>query len=347
MSSGIVSDATRDRADADPVSAVAVAPAPRIEAAPAVARTPGRSSTPRLANVERLRLVAMFDIVAFHVSEHRLPIIAGLGLPSFLLLNNAFNTTLSERMGTRGFLRTKVTKLLVPWIVWSLFYALLLLLEKLRHHESIAATFTPWMIIGGTYVHLWFVPFALAGGVFAALLQARTRDVPERPMSWLMLGVGAVATLLGAFVIETRVVHWPALQWLFALPSPLLGFALGRVILSGDRRLLAAIAAVCSVAAAACEVASQLSDVPQMVTRYVVSVALVSLALLWPGRMDPVSQRLTPLLFGVYLTHPLIVRAYKALHWPDPGVAPLTALIFCASLALVAALRRTPLRRLV
>ena len=43
-------------------------------------------SSPRLANVERLRLVAMYEIVAFHVSEHRLPIVAGLGLPVFLLL---------------------------------------------------------------------------------------------------------------------------------------------------------------------------------------------------------------------------------------------------------------------
>jgi hypothetical protein len=60
-------------------------------------------SSARLANVERLRLLAMFEIVAFHVSEQRLPVLAGLGLPVFLLLNNAFNCTLAERMGTRAF----------------------------------------------------------------------------------------------------------------------------------------------------------------------------------------------------------------------------------------------------
>ena len=35
-----------------------------------------RRVSPRLANVERLRLVAMYEIVAFHVSEQRLPVVA-------------------------------------------------------------------------------------------------------------------------------------------------------------------------------------------------------------------------------------------------------------------------------
>src|SRR5262245_6482169 len=74
-----------------------------------------RARAPRLANVERLRLLAMFEIVAFHVSgalgeSARLPVLAGLGLPSFLLLNNAFNYTLSERMGPRPFLSVKVSR---------------------------------------------------------------------------------------------------------------------------------------------------------------------------------------------------------------------------------------------
>src|SRR6187401_3024827 len=95
------------------------------------------SSAPRLANVERLRLVAMFEIVAFHVSEHRLPILAGLGLPVFLLLNNAFNTTLTERRGTSAFLNSKLSRLLVPWILWSLIYLSVLLLERWRHEEPL------------------------------------------------------------------------------------------------------------------------------------------------------------------------------------------------------------------
>src|SRR6187431_1348199 len=97
--------------------------------------TPIARSAERLANVERLRIVAMLEIVTFHVGsafdadDYRLPIVAGLGLPVFLVLNNAFNCTLAERRGTRAFLDAKVSRLLVPWLVWSVVYAGVVLAE--------------------------------------------------------------------------------------------------------------------------------------------------------------------------------------------------------------------------
>ncbi|HTV23686.1 MAG TPA: hypothetical protein VMG12_33580, partial [Polyangiaceae bacterium] len=68
-------------------------PPPSAAAAPAPA--PRREPSERLSNVERLRIVAMLEIVTFHVGgavgtgDYRLPIVGGLGLPVFLLLNNA------------------------------------------------------------------------------------------------------------------------------------------------------------------------------------------------------------------------------------------------------------------
>lgn len=343
MSASEVVEARREGVSTHGAPVDTASPVPLPEAAVAERR----SGSQRLANVERLRLVAMFEIVAFHVSEHRLPIIAGLGLPSFLLLNNAFNCTLSARMGTRAFLRTKVSKLLLPWLVWSALYALVIVLEKLRHHESVTEAFSPWMLVGGTYIHLWFVPFALAGGLFAAGLQARTKQASAGLMTIVMLSFGGALLAGCAWLIGHRQVEWPALQWLFALPSPLLGFALGRTILAADRKLLLAVVVGTSLLAVACQALASYADVPSMVTRYATSLALVALAFLWPGRPDRFSQRLTPLLFGIYLTHPLIVRTYMALHLPSLGVFPLALLVFFGSVLLVVALRRTPLRSLV
>jgi surface polysaccharide O-acyltransferase-like enzyme len=328
-------------------AAEAVAAPPVYLAAPDAPRATAKAPTERLANVERVRLVAMFEIVAFHVSEQRLPVIAGLGLPAFLLLNNAFNCTLSERMGTRAFLRVKVAKLLLPWLVWSLVYAAVLVLEKLRHHEAVAEAFSGWMLIGGTYTHLWFVPFALAGGLFVAWLQARTRRVSQRRMTFGMLAVGSGVVLTAGIILSTGAVEWPALQWLFALPSPVLGFALGRAVLAADRRLLIQASALVCLVAVGCWVLSLAMFVPEMVTRYATALAVVMLAFLWPGRMDPFSKRLTPLLFGIYLCHPLLLRIYQGAHLPQLPVAVFAAIIFFGAAALVAVLRRTPLRRLV
>ncbi len=312
-----------------------------------------RERSPRLANVERLRLLAMFEIVAFHVggamsdAEERLPIIAGLGLPTFLLLNNAFNCTLSERLGTKAFLQLKVTRLLLPWLIWSGVYASVVLLEKLRHDEPLSEAFSAWMIIGGTYTHLWFVPFALFGSLLIAWLQTRTQKVPHHLMALVMLVVGSVVVVVDALLLRAWQLDWPALQWLFALPSPLLGFALGRVVLANSRKLMRSAVWVLAAVAVVCVGLALLSLAPEMVRRYAVSMALVSAAFLWPGRMDRFSLRVAPLLFGIYLTHPLVVRVYQASHLPMPPLPLLALLTFAVSAGVVEVMRRGPLRRLV
>lgn len=309
-------------------------------------------STPRLANVERLRLLAMYEIVAFHVSEQRLPVVAGLGLPAFLLLNNAFNCTLSERMGTRGFLRTKVGRLLVPWLLWSVIYLVVQLVERYRHDEPLTEGFTPWILIGGTYDHLWFVPFSLFGSLLIAWVQARTSKLSH---GWMGLGallLGAAVTASNALVLGSGAVEWPLLQWTFALPAVPLGFGLGRLLLATDAALRRRLAWIASGVALVCVVFGLMfveGSPPDWdtVRRYSVSLALVGLAIVWPGPSDPVSQRVAPLLFGVYLSHPLLLRLYQAAHLPVPPTAVLALLMFAASALLVRVLQRTPLRSLV
>jgi surface polysaccharide O-acyltransferase-like enzyme len=307
----------------------------------------GRRSSPRLANVERLRLLAMYEIVAFHVSEQRLPIIAGLGLPIFLLLNNAFNCTLAARMGTLAFLRTKVSRLLVPWLLWDLIYAAVLVLECLRHGDPLDEAFSLRMIVGGTYAHLWFVPFALAGAVVLAWLQARTQRLSHSLVMWVAFGTGCALAIGNAWIMAANDIEWPVLQWLFALPAIPFGFALGRAMIGADRALLLGLARVALIVGLVCLGLGLLVPVPHMVRRYAVSMAIVGLAFEWPGTMDRVSQRVAPLLFGVYLCHPLLVRLYQAAHLPELGTALFAALVFGAAALLVVVLRRGPLRHLV
>jgi hypothetical protein len=73
----------------------------------------------RLANVERLRVLAMLEIVRYHDHNDRLALIGGLGLPTFLLLTNMFNCTLSEKRGPGQFMADMRKRLVVPWVFWS------------------------------------------------------------------------------------------------------------------------------------------------------------------------------------------------------------------------------------
>jgi surface polysaccharide O-acyltransferase-like enzyme len=312
-----------------------------------------RKSSERLANVERLRIVAMLEIVTFHVGEsigsgsQRLPVVAGLGLPVFLLLNNAFNCTLVERMGTRKFLDVKVSRLLLPWLIWSAVYAAIIIAESVRHDEPLAERFSLWTLVGGTYTHLWFVPFALFGSLLLAGLQVRTRALPHPLMAGLACVAGAALAVAGAWLIEARTIEWPVLQWLFALPSPLLGFALGRLLLSEDPGLRRRATVALSLLAAVVVGLGLAWQTPEVARRYAVSMALVSLFFLWPGKADAVSKRFTPLLFGIYLTHPLLVRVYQAAHLPALPTALGGLLVFGAAALFTEGLRRSPLQRLV
>lgn len=321
---------------------------------PGVAVVSHKQAAERLANVERLRIVAMLEIVTFHVGgamgaeEYRLPLVGGLGLPVFLLLNNAFNCTLAERRGTKAFLDAKVSRLLVPWLVWSVIYGGLVVAERLRHQEPIADAFLTWRaLLGGTYTHLWFVPFALFGSVLIAGLQARTRDVSHRAMAVTSLLVGALLVVGGAVILARTGGGWPVVQWLFALPSPFLGFALGRVLLANDRRFSGGLALLLVLIAVATVAAGWLLPVSEMGRRYAISMALVAAFFTWPGSSDALSRRLTPLLFGVYLVHPLVLRLYQAAHLPELQPALLGVLLFATAALLVELLRRTPLRSLV
>jgi surface polysaccharide O-acyltransferase-like enzyme len=250
-------------------------------------------------------------------------------------------------MGTRAFLNVKVNRLLAPWLMWSVIYAAVLVLERLRHDEPIADAFPLWVLLGGTYDHLWFVPFALFGGTLIAKLQEKTRQVPDRTAALSALGFGGLIVIIHALLLERHAIEWPVLQWVFALPSVFLGFAIGRAVLAADRRFFSRLGVALTLVAVACLIGSRWLAVPEMLVRYAVSMALVTLAFVWPGRADALSQKLTPLLFGIYLIHPLIVRVYQGVHLPSMPVALLAVLVFAAAAGVVALMRRTPLRRLV
>lgn len=299
-----------------------------------------------MANIERLRIVALFSIIGFHATHERMPIIGGIGLPIFLLLTNMFNCTVSERRGYTQFVRDKVNRLLPPLVFWSVVYGAMVCFGAWRKGVYPSELMTPWILVAGTYAHLWFIPFALISGIGVATLQRATTG--ERNNFWIILcfAGGVALWLTNAFSHAIDPYRFPPVsQWMFSIPSTFFGFAIGRMILTHDGRILRDAVAAMSVCAAICCIVAVTLDLPFVLVRYSAALTLVGAALVWRGKMDRICTIVSPLLLGVYLVHPLVVRLFKSFVWLDGHIFLYSGIVFVISCGVIWVMQRTPLRR--
>ena len=222
--------------------------------------------------VDYCRLVAVLGIVWFHteVPGERVGYIA---LPVFLIfLTLASHSSLSNR--TR--------RLLVPFLVWSGIFASLRMFSAYYTGGPLFSWVEPRMILTGTSIHLWFLPFAFLVAVVAPVLQA-SRVVVVLPM----IAAGVMAVLPADLPV-------PWYQWTFALVPVLTGFAFTRI------GLLALLPLAASFA-----ILEGFRPSPDNITILAGSaVGLLVLSLYLPAsRLSAYCARLS---LWVYLSHPIV-----------------------------------------
>lgn len=300
----------------------------------------------RLANVERLRVLAMLEIVRYHDHNDRLFLVGGLGLPTFLLLTNLFNCTLTHKRGPEQFMQDKRERLVVPWVFWSLFYGAFLAISAYRHQQPLAEVFSWNMILAGTSSHLWFVPFAFASAGAVAAAQHLTRKLPDRATGNVAIALGAVV-LIGLGLLPEREYIAPIPQWILSTPSTFLGFALGRLVLADGPQFRVKTALPIALGALAISGYCALFFPNFLMQRYATSTLLVLAVLLVHGKPEPVSTFLSPLLFGIYLAHHFVADRVLS-HVPGVAGMPWLFLVdFVCTIVVVRVLKETPLKRFI
>jgi len=328
-----------------PVTAPETAKAPEAAALaePLVVKA---AKAARLANVERLRVFAMLEIVRYHDHGDRLVLVGGLGLPTFLLLTNLFNCTLTKKRGPGTFMADKRERLVVPWIFWSMFYGAFLLWSAARHGQPLGDVLSWDMILAGTSSHLWFVPFAFASAGLVAGAQHLTRDLPDRATGFVALAVGTAVLLFLGHMPE-RDYPAPIPQWLLSTPSAFFGFAMGRLVLADGPQFRVRTAVPVAIGALAIAAYCALLQPSFLMQRYATSILLVLAVLLVPGKSERVSTFLSPLLFGIYLVHHFIADRVLS-HVPGVAGQPWLFLVdFIVTIFVVRLMKETPLKRFI
>jgi len=324
-----------------PAAAPAVAPAVPSP----VGHRPGAAA--RILPWETLRVLAFLDVVAFHINDgHAL---LGVGLPIFLILALGLGVRRKVPQPTGEFLAVRVRRLLVPWLAWTAIYTVPLLWRWWRHQVPLAELFTPWRLLYGTREHLWFLPFAVMGGLAALQLDRLTKRLPLPAMVAGCLS--AAAALVLAFGQLDLPVPLP--QWGFAAASIPLALLLGRLLAVGGDEARSAWKAVLAVGATAALLLAvragfDIIPTPPPARSGAAAAAILSAGALWPRYGEPWLPRLEPLLMGAYLAHPLVQSTFVGPLYGLAGHAlgPTGNLILnsLVTFTLVALLRRTPLR---
>lgn len=306
------------------------------------------SSSDHVAMIDRLRLLAMFDIVAYHVLGP-LPGLNGLGLPAFLLLSVAFSVVSVERHGLRSIAARKIRHIGTPWLFWWIVYAIFFVLLAIRRGEPIAEVFNPRMVLYGPSAHLWFCPFIILAGVGVAGFHRWTSGQPH---IWKVLATLAIAYIVLIILSSEGLISRygmkelpePFWQWYFSAPSLLLGLVLGWGILLAGRypRLMTGLALIAILIAV---FSVEHFAVRHGLRRYSVSFAIILAAFVvdrYVPFRDWITTHLTPTLLGVYLVH--IIYVYLLYNLLHKHHFLFSLVVFVVSVVTIAVMRRTRLR---
>jgi len=304
-------------------------------------------SAQRVVSIDLLRIVAAVGIIWFHTEGAPYRQIGYAALPMFLLLFFALITRQAPACSTRHFLKRRWDRLLKPWLFWSAVYGVARLTHaaSTRDLTSLANLLSPETLLAGTYIHLWYLPYAFMSGLLIHALNRPISKVSSNPL--VVLAATAVGVLtLAVCTSDRHTSAWvpPLPQWAFGLAAIPLGLAVGRSLAIPSPRARALHLAGISVATTAAGLIAIPFHVASGFIPYGLAVALVCLACGWRVRGNGFVAAVAPLTFGIYLVHPLVMHGLKQFVTPDGHFAAFITLTACLSGIVTWGLMKTPLR---
>jgi surface polysaccharide O-acyltransferase-like enzyme len=298
----------------------------------------------RIEAWDYLRLLAFVDIACLHlIGQH---VLLGLGLPSFVMITCALALT-SSASTLSELLSVRVRRLFVPWMFWSLVLCAQIAYAQLKHGAPVLEGFEGTMVFYGAGQHLWFLPYAALSALFVFALHQRLSNVGTEPL--------IVACTIASFALlllqpTSRGLELPFAQWVFASPGIPLGLALGRILVrhrdTPDSWRAWTFLGIGLLFLATAMLA--LPDIDELTVSVMRRFTIACGLLVVVTRVSLPSTRfmrtLRPLMFGAYVLHPFI--GYQLMRFTRDKLA-LVSMTITATLGLVLALRRTPLRTML
>jgi peptidoglycan/LPS O-acetylase OafA/YrhL len=264
--------------------------------------------------LDYFRLLAAFGIVLFHSGAPGAAI-GYAGLPYFLLMLSLFGLQSASDRPAKEFIADRARRLLLPWLIWSGIYGGLKVVEVMVTGASIASEFHWWMLITGTALHLWFLPFAFVFSLtlpsFAKFWSAAS-PLTQNAINALLL-LATLFMLMGW--TNFSLAGPPYAQWAYAIPSALLGLLIGANWPRPHRRAIVTMACIVLLGIAIFIMRADGS------LQLAVAVCAMLLCLYMPLPDSWAANVCAKTAMTVYLVHPLIMSVLqRGIHIPPDSL---------------------------
>ena len=301
----------------------------------------------RIANVERLRILAIFGIIWFHMEGVWGRSIGYAGLPVFIMIFCALSSRKSRPDDFTSFAKKKAKRLLIPWLFWSIVYAVCMLLKQLLFGEHLSVSISISSFFIGPKIHLWYLPFSFVCGLIVNLVHRHTMRMSLTVTVLLSSVIGILCLFFCSMIMSSIQFSVPVPQWLFGLPGIPLGFAVGRVsfALQGRLQKMFCLAIVLAVEGV-CLLLFCLGYI-EIIVPYSIAIVLVFVALMSKAQSDAQLLKFSSLSYGIYLIHPLVVSVLKAAGMMIVNPMLMVCIIFLISSAMIMIMQKTPLKQFV
>jgi len=315
------------------------------------------SQQSRIANIERLRILSAFGVASFHTHGWFPRSIGVVGFIILLLSFCAFVVDKPEPYSITTMARRKARRLLKPWLFWSIIYGGLSLAKMILENVSFSEVFSPTMLLTGTRIHLWFLPFAFVAALLLVVIHRRIVNVRDSFTITTTILIGALC-VFGCSIIQSHLLPpTPIAQWILGLPAIPIGFVIGRIkiLQRRERRKKYFLFVILSTLAACvgCVVFDRLgygiwlNYSSKFAIRYFVSLVIFCSALHWQGKLDAVSASMASLSYGIYLIHPLVLVPFYQFSIAIQHPLLLLCLVLSISSLITYIFKKSPLKQFV
>lgn len=235
----------------------------------------------RNGSIEYARFLGALGIVWFHM---KMPggTTALAALQLFILFQVYF--------GVERHLLPQALRLLVPWVMWSMIYALGKSAQAWLQDNSLSNEFEYWMLFTGPSIHLWYLPFSFVCVVLAQFL-LRTFSWP---MIYLLSSVVALGSLL---LVNSMGLIIPLAQWSTVTTAAVIGLLVKGPIQSRIILTISIFVTGFTVYTLGWTSGAWQTFVAAGVFLIITEIKLPSTA---------ISKNLSEISFGIYLIHPAV-----------------------------------------